>query len=95
MRIGYYKGKPRKNHIYILNFKGNAILRPPKEGCQVQNKTFKRVTVYNEQTDRVSDKSVYLNKEGREYIKVKDGSSHFQYFLDEFKVDRRIKYDSI
>ncbi|MPM00577.1 hypothetical protein SDC9_46804 [bioreactor metagenome] len=44
------------------------------------------VTVYNKDTDRVSDKSAYKTKDGRLYIKCKRGYSRTQrLFLDDFK----------
>lgn len=41
----------------------------------------KIVCVYNQKTDRVSDKSVYTNSKNKEYIK-QDGK---KYYLDDFK----------
>lgn len=56
-----------------------------------QNKelTENKVRVYNNSTDRVSDKSLYLDKKGRLYFKGNNSywnkSLHSKYYIDELK----------
>ena len=61
-------------------------LQTPEEYYTASNITYGQVVVYNEETDRVSTKSIYVNGQGRFYVK---GGSRYgekkNFYLDEFE----------
>lgn len=81
----YFKGKPM-NHNYILvetiGDINNPILCQPKENWIAKDITNITCTIFNTETNKLSDKSAYLHKSGRLYLKSRDG----RLWLDEFKI---------
>ena len=72
-----YKNKPKNKYMILLHQCGNSNLQLPSYNgvinyAPAKNITFLTVTVYNINTDRVSDKSAYVDKEGKLYIKCKE-----------------------
>lgn len=60
--------------------------RPPEANWTTKNITYNTVNVYNKNTHSVSNKSLYINKQGRLYFKGKPkgymGDTK-NYFIDE------------
>lgn len=80
-----WKNKPRNGEFILLDVSGdvnNPVLLKPKKYYQAKDITNITCTVYNDTTDRVSDKSAYLDKNGRLYLKSKRSG---RIYLDEFK----------
>lgn len=82
MLLKEWKTKPFNNGLYLLGKQNldefNGIRMWHDKDIPKQDKL---VCVYNTETDRVSDKSVYIDVDGREYIKNKNEKC----YLDEFK----------
>lgn len=82
MLLKEWKTKPFNNGLYLLGKQNldefNGIRMWHDKDIPKQDKL---VCVYNTETDRVSDKSVYIDIDGREYIKNKNEKC----YLDEFK----------
>ena len=91
MKLVEWDKLPKNKYMILLNKCGNEnlqidswkgdYLKPSKD---ITNLT---VTVYNENTDRVSDKSAYKDKQGKLYIKCKSrgyGSTE-RLYLNDFK----------
>ena len=82
MLLKEWKAKPFNNGLYLLGKQNldefNGIRMWHDKDIPKQDKL---VCVYNTETDRVSDKSVYIDVDGREYIKNKNEKC----YLDEFK----------
>lgn len=91
MKLEEWDSLPKNKYMILLQKCGNENLQIdswnggfPKPSKDVTNLT---VTVYNDNTDRVSNKSAYKDKRGRLFIKCKYagyGTSE-RLFLDEFK----------
>lgn len=85
-----WKNKPKCGYFYLLGTCGKPILwKHHKDDHDAQNITAMSVTVYNTNTQRVSDKSVYLAKDGRLYINARRSwqSKSCRIYLDEFKTE--------
>lgn len=82
MLLKEWKTKPFNSGLYLLGQQDldefNGIRMWHDKDIPKQDKL---VCVYNTETDRVSDKSVYVDVDGREYIKNKNEKC----YLDEFK----------
>ena len=70
MYLPEYDKKPKFKNIILLDKTGVPELKEKRKFWVAENRTSMICSVYNIKTDRVSDKSVYLNKSGREYIKT-------------------------
>lgn len=82
-----WESKPKNGYLYLLDEQGDKTkLQTPKEYYVTNNITYGQVVVYNEETDRVSTKSIYVNGQGRFYVK---GGSRYgekkNFYLDEFE----------
>lgn len=80
----YFKDKPTNQNYILVEVIGdinNPVLCKPKENWVSKDITNITCTVYNTETNKLSDKSAYLHKSGRLYLKSKDG----RLWLDEFK----------
>lgn len=78
--------KPANGNYILVEIQGNlndyALFNPDKYS-NVKNMTNITCTVYNTETDRLSDKSVYLHKSsGRLYMNIRRGG---KIWLDGFK----------
>lgn len=85
MYLEEWKDKPRNGEFILLNIVGdinNPVVLKYKKYYQAKDITNIICTVYNDVTDRVSDKSVYIDKNGRLYLKSKRRT---KIYLDEFK----------
>ncbi len=86
MYLEEWKNKPRNGEFILLNINGDinnpVVLKPEKKFYRAKDITNINCTVYNDVTDRVSDKSAYIDKKDRLYLKSK-GSTRI--YLDEFK----------
>ena len=85
MFLEKWKTKPKNNEFILLDTIGdisNPITLQPKKYYQAKDITNIVCTVYNDDTDRVSDKSAYIDKNGRLYLKTKGRG---RLYLDEFK----------
>ena len=82
-----WKSKPKNGYFYLLDEQGDKTKMQEPEECYVaKNVTYGMLVVYNVETDRVSTKSIYVNKHGRFYIKGGAGYGDKKTFwLDEFK----------
>lgn len=85
--LSEWESKPKNGYFYLLSEQGDkSKLQAPKENWVAGNVTFGKATVYNAETDRVSDKSIYVHKSGRFYIKGGAGYGNRKMFwLDEFE----------
>lgn len=88
MFLQEWKTKPRNDYIILLGEEGDFSKRDPSqeffEFC-ADNITNKRVCVYNVDTDSVSDKSIYFDKDNRHYITAKRyGEKTIKMYLDDF-----------
>lgn len=88
MFLDEWKTKPKNGKYILINVWGNVDnykICEPKKWDTAKNKTNIIVTVYCMQTDRMSDKTVYVsrykNKPNRLYIKT---LSYGRLWLDEF-----------
>lgn len=82
-----WESKPKNGYLYLLDEQGDKTkLQTPEEYYTASNITYGQVVVYNEETDRVSTKSIYIHKNGRFYIL---GGARWNekkmFYLDEFK----------
>ena len=82
-----WESKPKNGCFYLLDEQGDKTkLQTPEEYYTASNITYGQVVVYNEETDRVSTKSIYVNGQGRFYVK---GGSRYgekkNFYLDEFE----------
>jgi hypothetical protein len=82
-----WKSKPKNGYLYLLSEQGDkSKLREPRENWVADNITFGSLVVYNTETDRVSTKSIYINKNGRFYVKGGRNSTEKRMcYLDEFE----------
>lgn len=87
MYLREYNQYPKNDYLIFLNSKGLENLREYKKYQVSGNITNKIITVYNIETDRVSDKSVYLNNDGKEFVKGKDGfgGKSKRFYIEDFK----------
>jgi hypothetical protein len=94
MYLEEWKQKPKNKYMIMLKRCGEPTLqidsytgiinyRPAKD---ITNVT---VTVYNIETDRMSDKAAYMDKSGRLYIRCSKGwgSNTERIHLDDFLTD--------
>ena len=87
MFLKEWESKPKNGYFYLLDEQGDKTkLQEPRECYVAKNITLGSIVVYNMKTDRVSTKSIYVNKQGRYYVKggAKYGDKKM-FFLDEFK----------
>ncbi len=86
MYLEEWNNKPRNGEFVLLNISGDinnpVVLNPKNKTGRAKNITNIEVTVYNDDTDRVSDKSVYIDKNGGLYLK---SNRRARVYLDEFK----------
>lgn len=81
-----WEDKPRNGEFVLLNVSediNNPVLLELKKYYQAKDITNIVCTVYNDVTNRVSDKFAYLDKNGRLYLKSKRSG---RIYLDEFKI---------
>ena len=92
MFLDEYNNKPKNKYMILLHQCGNSNLQLPYYNgvinyAPAKDITCLTITVYNTNTDRVSDKSAYIDKKGRLYIKCKEhgyGKTE-RLYLDDFK----------
>lgn len=80
-----YEGKPKCNGIYLVKVSGdinNPETLQPREYWTAKDITNIDCTVYNSKTNRYSDKSCYIDKRGKLYIKVRNEG---RIYLEEFR----------
>ncbi len=86
MCLEEWNNKPRNGEYILLNISGDinnpVVLNSEKKYGRAKDITNINCTVYNNDTDRVSDKSAYIDKNGRLYLKSKRSARKY---LDEFK----------
>lgn len=86
MFLNEWRNKPKNDELILLevqplsDYNGQRAWQSPHI-----LKEDKMACVYNCETDRVSDKSVYLDKDGREYINNKSK----KYYLDDFDIENK------
>ncbi len=86
MCLEEWNNKPRNGEFILLNISGDinnpVVLNPGNHTGLAKDITNIEVTVYNCDTDRLSDKSAYIDRGGRLYLKSKRSA---RIYLDEFK----------
>lgn len=84
MFLNEWRNKPKNDELILLEVQSlsNYIGQRAWQNKSIP-KEDKMACVYNCKTDRVSDKSVYLDKDGKEYINNKSQ----KYYLDDFDID--------
>lgn len=92
MFLEEWKTKPRNDYIILLGQKGDYSLYNPSSEYIFSYKTAENITncevcVYNIDSDRVSDKSVYVDTDGNYYITAKKNSDNktTKMYLNAFK----------
>ena len=82
-----WESKPKNGYLYLLHEQGDKTKQlQPEQYYIAKNITQGSIVVYNAETDRVSTKSIYVNGQGRFYVK---GGSRYgekkNFYLDEFE----------
>jgi hypothetical protein len=89
MYLKEYSQYPKNDYLILLNSVGEPKLQIEQKYSirPAKDITDKIITVYNIETDRVSDKSVYLNNDGKEFVKGKSGfgGKSKRFYIEDFK----------